>query len=385
MRPNSNISVQVSTWNDGGDLFRDRLMGAALRGPIGQGQLRIRARWLIGLRWVAIFGQLAVVGPALSTGWLEHDQLTTYLSVVSALAIFNCAITFFGRKEDDPSSGSLVVQMAVDLCALGTLLLLTGGVYNPMAPIAFVHASLGPLLFRGIWSYVVGMLLLSVIAVISAFPVLPAALGTPAVAPAIQGLAHVIVSVVIWVLTSWLASSLHRHQALVEALRVAQARQDRLRVTGMLAAGFCHELATPLNTIGLRLNRIEQRLASPSPDVLVMRESLDRCEEVLQTMIGQQPESDDLRFERLNPTRLLADVAREWSIGGRHIDIETGECEHIEWLLPRMLLTQTLVDLFATAHHALASISAPDPIVVTVEERSGFLEIAVTDVGPGIP
>jgi len=381
---NNSGTIEVSTLGDSGDLFRDRLMGAALHGPIGRGQRRVRASWLYGLRWVAILGQLAVVGPALSTGWLEPDYLGIYVSIVCGLAIFNGVVYLLGRKEEDPSSASLVLQVAVDLCALGALLVLTGGVYNPMAPIAFVHASLGPLLFRGVWSYVVGLLLLALIVVISWFPILPLALGTPAVGPAIQGMAHVIVSLVIWVLTTWLAASLHRHQALVESLRVAQARQDRLRVTGMLAAGFCHELATPLNTLGLRLNRVEQKLTVPSPDILVMRESLERCEEVLQSMIGQRLESEDLRFELLHPVELLAEVAREWSIDARTVLFEAGNCAQVEWLLPRMLLTQTLVDLLDNAHHALSSISASDPIVVTIDERSGFLEIAVEDAGPGV-
>ncbi len=385
VKSNSSGSLEVNTWKDGGDWVRDRLMGAALHGPIGREQRRVRASWLIRLRWVAIFGQLAVVGPALSTGWLGSEHLAIYVSIVCGLAIFNVAVYLLSRKEENPSSGSLVLQVAVDLCALGALLVLTGGVYNPMAPIAFVHASLGPLLFRGVWSYVVGLLLLALVVVISGFPVLPLALGQPAVGPVIQGMAHVIVSLVIWVLTTWLAASLHRHQALVESLRVAQARQDRLRVTGMLAAGFCHELATPLNTLGLRLNRVEQQMTSSSPDIRVMRESLERCEEVLQSMIGQRLESDDLRFELLHPVELIAEVTHEWSNGGREVRFEAGECEHIEWLLPRMLLTQSIVDLLDNAHHALTSISAPDPIDVKIDERSGFLEIAVEDVGPGVP
>ena len=51
-----------------------------------------------------------------------------------------------------------------------------------------------------------GVLLLGLISLISLFANHPPALVLPFTDPALQGVAHIIVSVVIWSLTSWLAA-----------------------------------------------------------------------------------------------------------------------------------------------------------------------------------
>ena len=76
------------------DASRERLFGAALYGPIGPDRRAIRGQWLVRLRWVAITGQLAVVYPALQTGWLAPEHLYVYLGVVGTLLAFNFACIF---------------------------------------------------------------------------------------------------------------------------------------------------------------------------------------------------------------------------------------------------------------------------------------------------
>ena len=137
--------------------------------------------------------------------------------------------------------------------------------------------------------------------------------------------------------------------------------------------------------VALRLNRIESKLAVPVADITVFRESLDRCEKVLQSMIGQRLDSEDLRFEPLSPVDFVADVCQKWSVTGRAVKFNDGGGVRADWLLPKMLLSQTLVDMLSNAHQALASVSSLSPILVDVREAAGVLEISIVDEGPGFP
>ena len=366
------------------DVSADQATGEVLYGPIGPERRTLRALWLIRLRWVAIAGQFAVIPPALSTGWLEPRHLTMYLAVVSTLALFNLTMHFFNTHVSAHSAGALAGQVAVDLGVLGSLLLMTGGVYNPMASITLVHASLCPLIFRGAWGYAVGTLLLVLIAIISWFPHHPPALGVPVIDPIMQGLAHSIVTALIWTLTTWLVASLREGQTVIESLRMTQARQDRLRATGLLAAGFCHELATPLNVLGLRLSRVQAKLPELNPDVVAMRESLDKCESVLQSMIGQTLDSERLKFEDLRPDLLVKEVTSQWSLDARAVDLEIGDGIG-QWFLPKLLLAQTLADLLDNAHQAMLAVGADAPVIIRTARKGERLIIAVLDSGPGFP
>ena len=344
----------------------------------------LRTEWLVRLRWVAIIGQLAVAIPAVRTGWLNRTHLLWYLSCVAGLTLFNVLARSrtAGQQEN---SIVVLLHLAVDLSVLAVLLVLSGGVYNPMAPIVLLHASLGAMLFRGVWSLMAASMLFSLIAVTTIFPVLPAAVGTPSVQPLVQGSALTIVAATIWVLTTWFANILRQHRVLVEQLRLGRDRLDRLRATGVLAAGFCHELATPLNTIGLRLDRLKQRSDVDDPDLAIARESLAECESALRAMIGSTIEASELRFESTVLVPFVERICSEWSGSDRVADFhselsKTGRSE-----IPRLVLTQTVIDLLDNARHAHAVIGSEQSIEVNLTEIGDFLGIEVQDRGTGVP
>ena len=253
-----------------------------------------------------------------------------------------------------------------------------------MAPIVLLHASLGAMLFRGVWSLIAASMLFSLIAVTTIFPVLPAAVGTPNVQPMVQGSALTIVAATIWVLTTWFANILRQHRLLVEQLRLGRDRLDRLRATGVLAAGFCHELATPLNTIGLKLERLKQR-SDDDPDLAIASESLAQCESALRAMIGSTIEASELRFESTVLVPFVQRICSEWSGSDRVANFNsdlstTGRSE-----IPRLVLAQTVIDLLDNARHAHAVIGSEQSIEVNLVEMGTFLCIEVQDRGTGVP
>jgi two-component system sensor histidine kinase RegB len=85
-----------------------------------------------------------------------------------------------------------------------------------------------------------------------------------------------------------------RNQA--EDLRKAETREaqmEKLQALGTLAAGAAHELSTPLSTISVVINEVEQLLKSGSPpgevneDVFLIKNELDRCRGILSKMSAE--------------------------------------------------------------------------------------------------
>jgi two-component system sensor histidine kinase RegB len=344
----------------------------------------LRTKWLIGLRWVAICGQLGVAWPAVETGWLDGVNLPIYLMFVAVLTGFNVLCMTLLRQRTE-TSGSVVLQLGIDLTFLAALLVLAGGVYNPMASIILLHASLGPILFRGIWSAVAGGMLVMLIWITTLYHAHPPALGEPDVQPFVQGTSFTIVALTIWMLTTWLTRSLRKHRALVERLKVNQTRLDRLRATGVLAAGFCHELATPLNTIGLRLRRIATKLPADDSDLLVVESSLADCERALRAMIGSTVDADALRFQYTNLPDMLHQICREWPSEGYSVIFDTPIMQEWDYWIPRVILVQTIMDLLDNAAEALASAALNTPIEIHLARDVEHIEIEVRDLGPGVP
>ncbi len=339
---------------------------------------------LTRLRWVAIIGQLAVVVPALRLGWLDPALLTAFLAVVGGLALLNFA-THRWMLGDRGLSGYLVlVQLSLDVAALTSLLLLSGGAWNPLAPLVFVHAALGALLLSGGRSVAHIALLIAALASITLLPLLPPALPVRPTPVSVVLPSQVLVAVVIWGFTRWLSDTLKEHRRLLLNLKEHQERGDRLRAAGALAAGVSHELATPLNTLRMRLERLgRSKVDGNDPDLVAANEAAERCEAVLRKMVGKQLEPGELRMERVEPAALVQQVCSSWSSGGRTAELRVVGAPIAPIVLPALAFTQALLNLLDNAAEAMPGRARP--VDVEVDGTGGRLRIAVSDTGSGWP
>jgi two-component system sensor histidine kinase RegB len=110
---------------------------------------RTKLVWLVRLRWIALTAQLASVFPAIEFDILEASRLPAFLGTIGALAAVNVA-TWLGLRQGRGARPIHVFgQLTLDIAALSTLLALTGGGWNPLVPLLFVHTVLGALLLEG--------------------------------------------------------------------------------------------------------------------------------------------------------------------------------------------------------------------------------------------
>ena len=271
---------------------------------VAQGTAKLT--WIVRLRWIALLAQLGTIYPALHFELLEPDKLPGFMSVIALLAVLNTATWLWLRSGGVASQALVLFQLGTDALALSMMLALTGGAWNPVAPLLFVHAVLGSLLLEGRLSiYFFGMLLTCLI-FIQGFAYIPTGLRGTLVPPEILFPAQLLFAVVFWILTAWLSRTLTSMQSHFLTLRERKTRIDRLRAVGALAAGLSHEFATPLNTAQLKLRRLAREHGlENSSDVATASEALDRCGEVLRHMAGSQLQPEGLSLEESDIDNLV--------------------------------------------------------------------------------
>ncbi|MDP6977001.1 MAG: HAMP domain-containing sensor histidine kinase [Myxococcota bacterium] len=352
------------------------------------GQSAARLAWVVRLRWLALGAQLLSIIPALEFEVLEREMVPIFLSVVAALALLNTVTWGALRRPMETHPGHVFFQLAADIAALSALLALTGGAWNPLMPILFVHMGLGALLLEGRLSLFLFVLLLACIGFNQTVARIPPGLEGSLLPSYLLFPAQYTVAGVFWILTVWLSRTLLALQAHFSFLSERKTRIDRLRAVGALAAGLSHEFATPLNTAKLKLARLARtRDLEEDSDWATAAEALERCEEILRRMAGSQLEPDGVLLEPVDVARMverMCDSARETNHGqvGGNIRFSNTLRSHRRALLPAVAFSHAILNLLDNARE---STQGEDEIHVVVSSRGGHVEIAVLDRGPGWP
>lgn len=341
--------------------------------------------WVVRLRWIALAAQLAAIAPALHFALLEPQMVPWFVGVVAGMALVNALSWAALRRGYRPEQRDLVVQLGLDVGGTSILLALSGGAWNPLVPILFVHAGLGSLLLEGGLSLVFFAGLLGCLVFLQLFARIPPGLSATRIDGVILFPAQLLVAVAFWFLTTWLSRTLSALQRAFALRRDRETRIDRLRAVGALAAGLSHELATPLNTAQLRLRRLARnRGLGDDPDLELTGEALERCGEVLHQMAGAPLRPEGLSLEVADLDELVREVCAGVSGSGDGVKVRVhsrGRGARYS-LVPRVPFSQGLLNLI---DNAIEASHGRDPIEVWIEHGPARVDVSVCDRGDGWP
>ena len=341
--------------------------------------------WVVRLRWVALVAQVGAIPPARHFGLLELSLVAPFLSVITVLAGVNVATWVWLRRDRNANQIHLLIQLTIDATALSVLLALTGGAWNPVAPILFVHAVLGSLLLDGRLSLYYFGVLLACLGGIQTFYTIPPGLQGNRVPAAILFPAQMLFAVVFWILTFWLSRTLTSVQEHFVVLRERKTRIDRLRAVGALAAGLSHEFATPLNTAQLKIRRLaRQHGLEEDPELRTAAEALERCGEVLRHMAGSQLHPDGLDLDVVDIDQLVERVCTSLTQANEETPIKymaTGRAPR-RALVPAVAFSQAVLNLI---DNAVKAGGPGQPVEVVVSRQAGRVDVSVLDRGAGWP
>ncbi|MFC3527578.1 ActS/PrrB/RegB family redox-sensitive histidine kinase [Paracoccus mangrovi] len=252
----------------------------------------IRLRTLILLRWAAITGQLAAVCGGLLIG--VRFPLVAVLTIIALAAVLNLLLMM--RPNRRISALEVAWQLGFDLAQVAALLALTGGLTNPFALLLLAPVTIAATTLPGRQLIALGVGTL-IMVTLSALFAQPLVFGTDGVIrlnePLLAGhwLAIVIGAMFFASFARRVAAELTATTEALFAARMALEREQKLQHLGGVVAAAAHELGTPLATIKLVSSELADELSQALPDrddlaedVMLLRQSADRCRDILRSM-----------------------------------------------------------------------------------------------------
>ncbi|MFT6090117.1 MAG: two-component system sensor histidine kinase RegB [Sulfitobacter sp.] len=285
---------------------------------------------MIVLRWVAIAGQLTAITVADRLFGLQLELGLCYFAV--GISVVGNLVAMFVFPENKRLSELENLSMVLfDLCQLGFLLFLTGGLHNP-----FCLLLLGPVTISATTLSLRSTVILccTAIVLVSLIAVYHLPLNTQSggvlMMPGIFVFGHWI-ALIISILFStsysrWVTTEIHSMSDALVATQMALAREQKLTDLGGVVAAAAHELGTPLATIKLvSAELLDELKDNPelAADAELIRNQADRCRDILRDM--GRAGKDDLHLRQAPLSAVIEEAAEPHMGRGKTIEFAFGQ------------------------------------------------------------
>jgi two-component system, sensor histidine kinase RegB len=388
------VSTLVDKWITGSAL--DTPLTGAVRAPAARRRWRLGAllsgppapssesadRWLIQLRWLALAGMTATV--VVARQLVPAMALTPLLLVLGGIVIVNASWMMAVRwAPRDGAPRWVAAQITLDAALLGALLWWSGGLHNPFAVFLAFQVVLAGFLCSSQTAVRIAFVAMGVVALLGWAPPLPlesAPLGRERVE--VLGSLGALASL-IWFLGFFSIVYTTR----IEDLRREGARNEKLAMLGRLVGGMSHELATPLATILLGSNELEDMTRAGSPEAAKMARTIAdearRASDIIGLLRGHiRPDqrAANVNLCELVPAYASKELDRLGFLGERAFVAP----EPVLATVLEVGLCQVLTNLLSNAAQA----TSPEGlgarrIEIAVTRKERWIEVSVTDDGPG--
>jgi len=357
----------------------------------------IHLRRLFHLRNLALIGQIVAVIFTLNV--LQIDLPIKKISLIFLLfTFFNFFVWLRLKRPRAVTENEIFIHLTVDVLALALLLYFTGGATNP-----FVMIFLFPLTITVTILPVRYAWLLATITVICYsllmfyYQPLPIGHSSHGDNGASEYNLHLIGMWMVFILNACLityyvygmGNTLRHQQKQLTSAREQSIRDEQLVILGTLAASTAHELGTPLGTMALLVNEIEQELENADAAVLSdldnLKKQINRCKLSLTDLSASVGASSSLFDSQQQPVcQYLQGIINE--IHAVHSNINLSfHCnpDISNSLYTDRTLSLSLINIIDNAIEAspeFVDISVSSP----VENSTDFIQIEISDHGPGL-
>lgn len=302
---------------------------------LGQSARRLRLNTLIGLRWLAVAGQLAAL---LVTyfGLKFLFPISFALVIVLLSGVINLGLRWLYPPNKRLNDSSAAVLLGYDIMQLSVLLYLTGGLENPFAVLFLAPVIISAVSLPTMHTLLLMALMIVLATVLAIFHMpLPWFPNFPLALPILyvfgNWIALVLSAGFVAVYASRVAGEARLLADALAATELALAREQHLTQLDGLAAAAAHELGTPLATITVVVKEIGSHLPADSPlldDIGLLAQEVRRCREILGKLTSLD-EGPGGAWDSLRLTHLLdevADPARDFgvelTIAKKGLDVE---------------------------------------------------------------
>jgi len=247
----------------------------------------VAARSLILLRWMAMAGQALAL--LVGAYWFKLNlPLGGALAIVAAGIVLNIAAMVHYRIRSRLYTHEVTLYFAFDILQVSLLILLTGGLDNPLAVLLISPVALAAGMLR-FWAVAVLTVLTICMLFLNAFWHLPLPWpnGTLDLPPLYGWVVFYALTMTVVFIATYAWNAARDSRRVRYALSIAQAElagANQMTAMGALAAAVAHELGTPLATISLVSKELLSETPKNSPlrdDIELLVSQSERCRQVL--------------------------------------------------------------------------------------------------------
>ena len=332
---------------------------------------------LIQLRWLAVLGQVSTIAFVVLVFDL-HLPLPHMLEVLSCLVAFNIASHLRWHERRIATNAELFLALLVDVAVLTFQLYLSGGITNPFAFLYLMQIILSAVLLKpwSSWAIVgVTMLCLAGLALFSEPLALPPDHNAGLLSLYVEGtlICFLLNAGLMVFFITRISSNLRAGDALLADLRQRAAEEDHIVRMGLLASGAAHELGTPLATVSVILDMLDE--------IAEMEAQLQRCKSIVSGVLLSAGQARGESSIKTTLNTFLDSVAEDWrksrpvavfdyqNLIGQDLPVAFDSAI-------KQMLGNVLDNAFEVSPHWLS---------LEVRREGGLLLMEVSDQGPGFP
>ncbi|HUL81102.1 MAG TPA: ATP-binding protein [Gammaproteobacteria bacterium] len=348
-------------------------------------------RLLFWLRTFAIAAQSAVVllADVVLDGPLPLEPI---LLTIGALAVWNVGTYRSLRAERRVSHAEIALHLVVDIAAFTSVIYFTGGSTNPfvslyLLPISLAAASL-PAAYAWSIGAVCGLGYSFVWRWFVPLPPVQERFGSD-FSLHVTGMwvNFVIAAILIVFFVGRMAALVRRRDQELAAMREAALRDQQVVELGTLAAGTAHELNTPLSTLAILVEELNETATDPTQreQLRVMMEEIQSINERLNRIASSVGAARSEGAQQIGLKAYLDGLIGQWRAS--HPEIELGVASDLPAadtpIVAEATIGQAIRNVLDNAAQATRA-NGSDHVDVHVRCRGTSLEIAVSDEGAGL-
>ena len=324
-----------------------------------------------------------LVGLAYLGNQISYQQFALSLLALLPGFIFN---HFFSHLQTTPKHN--IIPLGLDFLTSFFLVFINGGSENPLYFILLLHIFIGPFYLQKKAAIIFIGLVTSSLMIIPISPysfkqfILPLfpELNYPFIPLVLAG-------VIFGLFAMWFVREIKTLNQYVQNSILMQNRVDRYRSLGLLTAGICHELGTPLQTIEMRLKQLykkTQKKDGSNPwdkDFEVLLRNSSKVTNSVKKLNKQAHIQDDQIMEFCDPVKTLEAAISEFKkYHPELVEIKLQQSlKDLSFIkLSELHYTKCLLEIFENAKEAGANY-----LEVALSENHGKAIVDIKDNGQG--